>query len=177
MVWHARKKRVRVNDAFASMLACVAFIHQRSVRSSFVAILSIHPVRQKSPNAWGLIDMHGNVWECGSVGVWECGSVGVWEWCSDWFDDYSSSAVSEPLSPASGAELLFNDFSQRHERGATMVTSNLPIDEWTQVFGSQSLTGALLDRRTHHPRPDLQRRFLPPCRRETATREIRLTNR
>ena len=30
------------------------------------------------------------------------------------------------------------------------MTSNLPIDEWTEVFGSERLTGALLDRLTHH---------------------------
>ena len=54
-----------------------------------------------------------------------------------------------PLSPT-GAELLFEVFSQRYERGATVVTSNLPFDEWTSVFGSERLTGALLDRLTHH---------------------------
>ena len=54
-----------------------------------------------------------------------------------------------PLSKT-GAELLFDVFSQRHERGATIVTSNLPFDEWTDVFGNQRLTGALLDRLTHH---------------------------
>jgi len=54
-----------------------------------------------------------------------------------------------PLSKT-GAELLFDVFSQRHERGATLVTSNLPFDEWTNVFGCQRLTGALLDRLTHH---------------------------
>ena len=38
----------------------------------------------------------------------------------------------------------------RHNRGSTIVTSNLPFDEWTSVFGSERLTGALLDRLTHH---------------------------
>ena len=50
-----------------------------------------------------------------------------------------------PLSQT-GAELLFEVFSQRYERSSTIVTSNLPFEEWTQVFGSERLTGALLDR-------------------------------
>ena len=54
-----------------------------------------------------------------------------------------------PLSPT-GAELLFEVFSQRYERGSTIVTSNLPFEDWTQVLGSERLTGALLDRLTHH---------------------------
>ena len=40
--------------------------------------------------------------------------------------------------------------SQRYEHDSTLVTSNLPFDEWTSVFGSERLTGALLDRLTHH---------------------------
>lgn len=54
-----------------------------------------------------------------------------------------------PLSKT-GAELLFEVFSQRYEQGSVFVTSNLPFDEWPEVFGSERLTGALLDRLTHH---------------------------
>jgi DNA replication protein DnaC len=54
-----------------------------------------------------------------------------------------------PLSKT-GAELLFEMLSQRYERGSTMLTSNLPFAEWTEVLGSERLTGARLDRLTHH---------------------------
>ena len=54
-----------------------------------------------------------------------------------------------PLS-RTGAELLFELISQRYERGATIITSNLPFDEWNTTFGEERLTGALLDRLTHH---------------------------
>ena len=54
-----------------------------------------------------------------------------------------------PLSKT-GAELLFEVISQCYERGSIIITSNLPFDEWTAIFGSERLTGALLDRLTHH---------------------------
>ncbi|CRL15222.1 transposase/IS protein [Phaeobacter italicus] len=54
-----------------------------------------------------------------------------------------------PLSKT-GAELLFELISQRYERGSILITSNLPFDEWTESFGSERLTGALLDRLTRH---------------------------
>jgi len=37
-----------------------------------------------------------------------------------------------------------------HSTAVQRITSNLPFDEWTEVFGSERLTGALLDRLTHH---------------------------
>ena len=54
-----------------------------------------------------------------------------------------------PLS-LTGADLLFEVFSQRYDWDSIMVTTTLPFDEWTEVFGSNRLTGALLDRLTHH---------------------------
>jgi DNA replication protein DnaC len=48
-----------------------------------------------------------------------------------------------------GADLLFQVFAERHEKGSVIVTTNLGFADWTQVFGDANLTAALLDRLTH----------------------------
>ena len=53
-----------------------------------------------------------------------------------------------PFSKA-GAQLLFEVVGRAYEQKSLMVTTNMHFEQWTEVFGSERLTGALLDRLTH----------------------------
>ncbi|MDO8655388.1 MAG: IS21-like element helper ATPase IstB [bacterium] len=49
-----------------------------------------------------------------------------------------------------GGPLLFQFCAERYERGSLLITTNLEFSRWVEVFGDATLTGALLDRLTHH---------------------------
>ena len=71
---------------------------------------------------------------------------------TDGSTQHQSANAWRPIKPLSktGAELLFRLISQHYERGATIITSDLPFDEWTGTFGEERLSSTLLDRLTHH---------------------------
>ena len=60
------------------------------LKSREMAVDGSAPVKSYPPNAWGLYDMHGN----------------VWEWCIHWHGDYPARAVTNPIGPDSGTRKI-----------------------------------------------------------------------
>ena len=88
-----------------------------------------HEVGQKKPNAWGLHDMHGN----------------VWEWCTDWFnyDYYDVSPVDDPPGPASGTSRVVRGGSWGCDafRCRSAYRSLLPADTRYDFVGFRVASG------------------------------------
>jgi len=76
-----------------------------SVNSDF----KIHQVGQKKPNAWGIYDMNGN----------------VWEWCMDWYDEryYKHSPVNNPHGPDKGTGRVLRGGAYNSEKAHVMRSS------------------------------------------------------
>ena len=64
---------------------CIDYVEKREM-----IVNSPAPVKSYPPNAWGLYDMHGN----------------LWEWCQDWFGEYSTDAIKDPAGPYSGIKRI-----------------------------------------------------------------------
>jgi len=79
-----------------------------------------HTVAQKKPNAWGLFDMHGN----------------VYEWCQDWYDDYPTNSVADPFGPLTGTTRVYRggswDSYARYCRSANR-SSNSPDNLYNYI--------------------------------------------
>jgi formylglycine-generating enzyme required for sulfatase activity len=81
---------------------------------------STHPVKQKLPNAFGLYDMIGN----------------VFEWCSDRYDDYPSGDVTDPKGPSSGRSRVLRGGFWNDDAGSARSafrSSDVPGFRWNRT--------------------------------------------
>jgi formylglycine-generating enzyme required for sulfatase activity len=78
-----------------------------------------HTIGEKKPNAWGLYDMHGN----------------IWEWCADWYDGYKSFPVDDPSGPATGTTRVIRGGGGKFAASLCRSASRIHFEPW-QSFSS-----------------------------------------
>ncbi len=137
--------RAMYSNNSAKSGACIDQNRQRGLAADQPA-----PVKSYAPNAWGLFDMHGN----------------VWEWCLDWYNRYTPTSMTDPLGANSGIGrvrrggswfkdgFLCRSANRNYAHPASRLRTTGFRLAWTQTAGSVKFYDGTDPNRAEKPEPD-----------------------